>query len=291
MKKFILYFCLTASALCGEIKEITRIDNILEEITPATLVLFDIDDTLIQPTHYVTHRKWKTWVRKRLAVLYPEDKIKQTDMYGTTFLAINLQAPLTLVEVQTPALIAQLQGRGLEVWALTSRGQDYWYSYPVKGMSHKTIAQLQHVGIHFDKSTRKHDFAACPNFEGGILFTKNEDKGPFLIRLFKQIGYRPEKVVFVDDHPDQVESVVESLEKEGIACVGYHYSAASDKPFHFEACLMQFKYMYENHVLLSNEEVLQKDLTTVSAEDYFLDYVTNYHEKLHQATLSGAFCR
>ncbi len=276
-----LYFFLSYPVLAN-IKQTANLEEILPEITEDVLVLFDIDDTLVHPTVFVTHRYWKNWLRAQLASLYPSDKEKQSEIYGTANLGINLKAPLTLVNAKTPDLIEKLQLQGVEVFALTMRGQNYWYSYPVPGISKMIANQLREVGIHFDKTRLTHNFSTFPAFENGIIFASAKEKGPFLVELLRNIGYRPSKVVFIDDTLDQVVSVVEALEKEGIPCVGFRYSAASEKAFNLKACALQFKHMVENDVLISNEEAMRREAEqpNVDPMEYFLDFLFNHYEKL-----------
>jgi hypothetical protein len=67
---------------------------------------------------------------------------------------------------------------------------------------------------------------------------------------------RPNKVIFVDDELEHVQSVMAFLEKHGIDCTGIHYTAANEAPgeFNFDHARFQINYFINHDIWLSDNE-------------------------------------
>ncbi|MES2274001.1 MAG: DUF2608 domain-containing protein, partial [Chlamydiota bacterium] len=53
-----LYLCLSIFPLFAEIKDVAHFDELISEITPETLILLDIDDTLLVPVQMLGCDEW-----------------------------------------------------------------------------------------------------------------------------------------------------------------------------------------------------------------------------------------
>jgi Protein of unknown function (DUF2608) len=62
------------------------------------------------------------------------------------------------------------------------------------------------------------------NYAHGIIFSNFQPKGPVLVQVLKELNFRPKKIVMVEDLPEFIKSVDQSLAKEKIPFVGFRYS-------------------------------------------------------------------
>lgn len=66
--------------------------------------------------------------------------------------------------------------------------------------------------------------AGSPLYKDGILFTCNSNKGTVLKSFFKQIGYIPSKIFFIDDKMENLYDVRDWCFNTGINFYGFHYT-------------------------------------------------------------------
>ena len=66
------------------------------------------------------------------------------------------------------------------------------------------------------------------NFHAGILYAGNLlEKGEFLKLLLEQTGYKPKKIVFVDDKADSLKTVETAMAELAIPFEGFAYTGIS----------------------------------------------------------------
>jgi hypothetical protein len=181
------------------IKEIYSFNEVdFNTIQPDTLVIFDVDDTLIQPKDaYLTneHTPQGQAFEKKLLKKYPE--IKNWDYLASIMLQ---QAELPLIEPCIIPIINALKKRNIPVIACTSMNTGPYGILPT--MEQWRYEQLKSLGfegsyadkiIHFDSFTRK------PVFYKGILATDLALKGPPLGAFLNAMQLRPKKIIMFDD--------------------------------------------------------------------------------------------
>lgn len=174
-------------------------------VTPDTLVLFDLDNTVFECEDIIAHANFYHDVMKKR----PEDSRK---VLKKIWAAIK-RSDVRLVEPITPQVIRDLQDRGIAVMALTSRDME---------LTEATLRQVKSLGIDFSKTspTRKSKY-----FHHGILFAdKNFPKGPALLAYLEGTGVKPKRIILVDDLKKNLESVGNS-----IGAIGLHYPLVDNK--------------------------------------------------------------
>jgi len=104
----------------GLIIESDKLETVIDYITPGTLVIFDIDNTLARPTEELSSDEWFCYlVNKKMAEGYDYITSVYYALPVTYYAQFNV--PLEPTECIVPFLIAQLIAHKIHVMALTTR--------------------------------------------------------------------------------------------------------------------------------------------------------------------------
>jgi hypothetical protein len=228
----LILFSLSLAAVPSnaEIREIKSIREVVPSLAEGTLIVFDIDNTLMAPTGYLGSDEW-------FYLLYKVYRINGADESGIARTAMDVwnktqwRIDVKAVEKETPLLIKKEQAKGNKVMALTARTFD---------IADRTIAQLGTIGIDFSSASvsgkesifPKTDFKSDDDVlvKKGIIFVGESNvKGKVLAYYLQKMNYHPKKVVYIDDREKHVKSVSETLETIGIPCLSFRYGAADEK--------------------------------------------------------------
>lgn len=200
-----------------------------EEMNPRTLVMFDIDNTIIAPKTDLGSDQWfYAMVAHGLKRGLTEQQA--VDEILPVYAQIINQTPFYPVEPDTTSVIKELQDKGVSVIALTARSLD---------LAHRTVEHLHDAEIHFTK-TDPHE---CPIQYGsgkpalyieGIIFSGNYPKGEVLLGWLNQIHYKPKKIIFIDDKLKNVKSVESAVHKRNIPFVGLRYGYLDERVKKFD---------------------------------------------------------
>lgn len=217
-----LALLLPACPVRAEVREIKSMAEIAAEIRPTTLVVFDLDNTLIEPVGNVGSDQWYDYLEKayRRDGLDDAAASKKAGETWTRMLAVVKVKP---VEDLTPILVHAQQERGIKILALTARGPED---------ARATFGQLRAIGVDLEASALSKEDLTTPDmgfYTRGVLFVGEGDKGTSLVSLLKRLGLAPTRVVFVDDKPRHVKSVDDALTAAKIPCIAYRYGAADEK--------------------------------------------------------------
>lgn len=223
MKMLPLLVVLFASTVRAEVREIASMAAIVPELAPETLLVFDIDNTLVEPIGNIGSDQWYYYVEKayrREGLDEAAAAAKTAEVWTKTLGTVKVKP----VEALTPILIREQQKRGLQIMALTARGAED---------AQATFEQLKAIGVDLTASAvRKDDLATERKglYSRGVFFVgEGPNKGETLIAFLKKIGLRPAKVVFIDDKPRHAKNVDAALTAAGIASVSFRYGAADAK--------------------------------------------------------------
>ncbi len=230
-----------------------------------TLVVFDMDDTLIEQsdmvfqTRFFKHpevQKLRQELKKHTAQL--SDPVKAHELVATTRLLKN---SWHLVEKKSLPIIKKLQEHNIRVIALTAVPTGSFGI--IRNMQEWRFAQLKNLGLDFSTSftTQEIVFNELAPFTGlltspayptkhkkypmyykGIICSRPHPKGTVLATFLKHIDWTPKKVLFFDDTPKHVKSVTQAMKNLGIACSGYVYKGASVPTEKFNAQIAKKQY-------------------------------------------------
>jgi hypothetical protein len=223
-----------------EITSITQAQDVLCKADTNTLVVFDIDQTLIDPASKAGQQRYRNnkIFKKNLSELgqYLARKRKQDPNYDDIFEGKIWQMSFELVEPKTLDIIKDLQARGIKVIALTSLPAGRLGA--IKRMDVQRYKSLQSVGIDFSSSFKEEQIELkslkpwrgdYPTYYKGIIcaaLRAGNTKGEALKAFLDAARWMPKKVIFFDDDEPYIRSVVDVLSNYGIPCDGFLYRAA-----------------------------------------------------------------
>ncbi len=211
-----------------------------------TLILLDIDDTLLIPTQTLGSDVWFQYQYKK-----NKDLPDPLDATLAQWEAIRHLSRMKTVEKDTAKIVSDLQRKTYCIMGLTTQGL---------ALATRTVEQLLDNDIDLIKTAPSQDDIYLMNGRGvlyrhGILFTSGTPKGPALEKLLKAMNYRPKKIVFINDKETHLLDVAESAKKLGIDFTGLRYSYSDERVAHFspELAEVEFHFSTISHLLTDEE--------------------------------------
>ena len=213
----IIIFLSTAGA---SIKESNNIKDLFNHISPDTMVLFDIDNTILQPKQTLGSDQWYTHMVKTFKKNMSDDEAKKRAI--AIWQRVQSRIEVVPVENDIVAIIKKLQNNNVRVMALTARS---------KPVVDRTIELLYELGIDFSPNNRK--FSSVKLYDNHDVKIKNgiifigplNNKGKVLLRFLEKTNLHPNKIIFIDDKREHALSVNAALNNIGIDHLVIRYSA------------------------------------------------------------------
>ena len=237
--------------LKAQIVEMHHFNEINAYVDSETLIILDIDDTLLIPVQMLGCDEW---FKYRLQKHRNEGMQHSIALEKTLaeWEAVRHLTRMEIVESGTDRIVNALQKRGFCVIGLTTQGV---------ALATRTRQQLKMQGFDFSANgVSEEDYYFLLEGEGmlfrrGILFTCGKSKGKALFNLLEKSTFYPKRILFVNDKIEHLADVEEEAEKHSIEFLGlrYSYSDTRKAAFRPEIAEMQFEYSTFNH-LLSDEE-------------------------------------
>ncbi len=265
----------------GEIRE-----YLPAKVNGIALLLLDFDDTMVMTGHacagHLGGLRWRDMLRKTIQHLKKEKEIKQGAPlfeYLTLFIAKSARVAAVQPGI-TPALIADLQQRGLKVMVFTARGRNgknAWYQLPISGVDELTEQQMLAAGIQLAQSK----LPTHPKiYKHSMIFTQNTPKEEVIKDLFDKNVFQSSDIAllaFADDKADAVKKVQQYAEDQRLPFIGFHYTAvekAEANEFDLLKSTIQLVNLFATgHFLKAEElEAKEKEFTsnqTMTPENYF----------------------
>lgn len=264
MKKlliFIIPFLACFSKLQSEIAEIASFKEVLPHITDDTLVLLDIDDTLMINVQMLGtdewfHHRMNCFLKSGMS---PSDALEKAVAEDE---AIQHISKMKIVEQGTETIIEALQEQKCVVMGLTTRGF---------GIAKPTIRQLLELKIDLAKSAP----SPCDHYaeveehgvlyKKGILFTGGTHRGEALFQFCDAIGLRPKRIVFINDKATHLAQVDEVAKNRQVPFLGlrYGYSDVRKASFQLEIAECQFQHSTFQRILTDEEAMGILDSATI----------------------------
>lgn len=276
MKKMLFVFfalCISLNInltqLSAQIIEAPTLDSFeeaLKELDANSLVLLDVDDTLLMPKDCILQSN-----AERYVLQYSKDAYLETNKNAPKNIPALIWAKMQY-ETVNPKLVdivQDLQIKNIKTIAFTNAPIGPHDSIP--SMEDWRIEHLKQN--QFDFSSAFPDFPLLPFdlntgifarfktpapvlFKLGVLYANGQHKGPVLKAFLKVINCKPSIIFFLDDRLDYLKSVEKALEGSDIAFVGFHYTEAKAKPCKVNGPVarFQFLHLYRDGEWLNDDE-------------------------------------
>jgi len=247
--------CIYFAHLSAEIIEFSSFKDLSSHIAQDTLLILDIDDTLLVPVQMLGCDEW---FQHRCRQWRQNGETPKTafEKALAEWVGVRHISDMELVEWGTDELIRDAQKSGVHVMGLTT--QDFSTSFPTTRHLNKQNIDLSLTA----PSAKDHYFQIVQKgvlYKNGILFTDGSHKGKALFHLLDLIGYQPAHIVFVNDKASHLTEIETVAQEKDIAFVGlrYSYSDARKAAFRPEVAEYQFHNSSFNR-LLSDKEAMQR---------------------------------
>lgn len=243
-----------------------QVKNIFAKADSNTLILFDVDETLIEPASVIFRPKTieneanLPWIIDLVSRVYGKSD-KTEEYYGSIWK--TKETPL-LIEPHMVSVIQSLQDRGVKVMALTALKTGS--SYIITSLPEWRYNKLKELGIDFAKiglpdiifDELSEKDGNYPMLYHGILCTNGVSKGELARTFLDRIQWRPDKVIFFDDNAARVKEVAEAMQKELIPFQGFVYRGAEYMPGELNKDVAEFQlnYLVEHEDWISDDQAL-----------------------------------
>lgn len=226
-----------------------------------TLIIFDIDHVLIMPTKELTQNRhpFRKLLWGEITKNLPDSEIKLLTSI------IKHRQEWEIVDRRILNIIDYLNKESIPTIALTTRGTGKLGILP--NLEDKTEENLDKLGIKipypkpFHKKLKLCEFKntnGMPVLQKGIISTSELNKGKILAEYLKRLDYIPNKIIFIDDKFENIESVKHMSEELNIEFDGYHYNGAKilikNTSIDEEAERLRFQILANEHRWLSTVE-------------------------------------
>ncbi|MCH2176326.1 MAG: DUF2608 domain-containing protein [Lentisphaeria bacterium] len=236
----ILYLAIVSLgyAQISEIKEIKDLKKVLDSIntmSPKTLVVFDIDDTLLTADQFMGSDKWYDWQTKPVIkdenqkLIPPELRYNKPAIYGMVDMMFEL-GTMSLTQEDAADIINTIDEQH-DVLLLTAR------SPTSRGA---TMRELKANGIRFnqnqvadgpkvwkfeyqDRISGKNKVRSVSYIQN-VFMVQGADKGKALFDLLGQKQEKYDTVILVDDKDYNLENMKYACAKHQKSFIGFHYT-------------------------------------------------------------------
>ena len=255
--RFAAFCCLSFcfSVLQGQIIELDHFDDLPSYVTKDTLIILDIDDTLLIPVQMLGCDEWFTHQFQKY-IQEGMDHAKALEKSLTEWEAIRHLTQMEIVESGSEKIIQTLQEEGFSVMGLTTQELV---------LSARTRDHLLEQKIDLSKtapSQRDHYFQMGDYgvlYRKGVLFTSGRHKGEALFYLCDMMDHDPKRIVFVNDKATHLAEIEVSAEKRGIEFVGLRYSYSDSRKKAFQPEIAEYQFLNSSlGYLLSDQEVAER---------------------------------
>lgn len=217
---------------------------------PKTLILIDIGQTLVKHKDAVFSSKHEGW--KRSWIQSQKPGLSRSDIIQALRIVEGDTKNWELMDGNWPHLIAQAQKNGAKVVAFTKTFLDS----SLKGFC---ISNLKKMGLSLEDALHEFPSGKSYEYDNGVIKTEANLKGPVLAEIVANLKEKPEKIIFIDDRIEQVESVEKACKEMKIPCLAFQYTASQKTIAGLDEKIADFqlKTLMKEHRWLTQEEAQQ----------------------------------
>lgn len=246
------------------VQEITSFEQArgqLERCGKNSLVLFDIDDTLIIAPDYLARKSIDWWLWLRLVIAFPQ--FLKISNFEDVFSLMWLYAPRILIEPHVVTMINDLKNKGCTVLGLTSMESGSFGIIP--SMPVWRADMLKDLGVVFTQRYPNQTYHhlnvyryTYPVLFEGILCTNQQPKGEVLAAFLDAHKLQPEEIIFFDDGISNLQSVGHACAKRAISCTLFLYRGGEkfSSTLDMSSIIKQVDILMKEHRWLSDQEIV-----------------------------------
>ena len=244
------FFICCLSFLEAKVHFKNHFESLLDYVTSQTLVVLDIDDTLLVPKQMLGTDAWFLY---RLKMYLDEGLSKNValDKALSEWEAIRHLTKVCLIEENIPEIIEQLQNRGVTVMGLTTQGL---------ALATHTVNQLKSLEIDLSRTAPSKSDYYFQNGHGvlyrdGILFTSGTHKGKAFLQLLDHCELSPSHVLFINDKATHIAELEKSVTERDILFTGIRYGFSDERIANFNPDIANIQWNYSSfgHILSDDE--------------------------------------
>lgn len=275
MKKKILAFltfCSFIAQLSAVIIEAPNLDQFEKTVALSdeeTFVLFDVDHTLIVPKDLLMRPSgdspiWNKYIPLTIKNpdIVPPGKYPKDYFLSTIFTVAEFE----MVDSRLLQIISSLQEREIKTIAFTKMHSGPFGVIPA--IEDWRAKQLKQHGIDFSPAFPHLKELSIPSskqsekpsvFKHGVLFCNGKEKGPVLSAFLESLNWKPQRIIFIDDRTDYLQTVEEALTETGIEFIGFHYTFLEDnpRPVDEKLAFLQLMHLAKTGAWLSDSEAIE----------------------------------
>ncbi len=234
----------------------------LKNCTDKSLILFDVDDTLITAYDIVARKLLPDWLKLLIVLKHPSMIKKDTWEYAYSIMWD--QAKRFVFEPLVINIIKELETKGCTVMALT--GMETGSLGVQKDLPEWRYSMLKEFGIQMSNKFPETYFTMLPAYKNkypglykGIICCNLQPKGPVLGAFLDYFKPQPQEIIFFDDSMSSVSSVAHECIKRKIpyTCFCYHGAKKVAGTWNTRRAILQLDYMIEKKHWLTDQEADQ----------------------------------
>ncbi len=266
MKYFLLATVLLTTQAFAKISELPSYADFDQTlINSQTLVIFDIDNTLLRQDHMIGTHQWGDYIKARAIKkgLPPE---KAAALQHRLFGEVQPYLQVVPVESSVIKILKLLEASQIPHFALTARGAI------IRDVTLRQVKTLQHDFNHnFPEQLQPIGFAE--HLHDGIIFSGGIPKGELLKKIIENSVRKPKRIIFFDDRKYNLDSVEESFKDSDIEMISLRYGGADKivEKFNPEAADLVYSFLLEDKYLVNEAWAAQnaKNIEAVVQQRFF----------------------
>lgn len=211
-----------SDAVLSEVRDITDLAAVapaLAESHARTLLVLDIDDTLLTSDGFFGSDKWYEW-QKHLA---KDDPGKVPCLFDV--ISLNYEAGTQ--HPTQPDGPARINALAVDKLLLTSRNRLYFggtlRTLRENGYALPTMLGGRSDGLIWDFRKSADATPVRVTYDQGLFLTSGQDKGVLLLDLLQRLRLHYDRVLLVDDGQRNIDNMRAALRTAGIDYLGLHY--------------------------------------------------------------------
>lgn len=236
MRFFLLFFAVCCTPLFAHVIQtdsLELLETSIPDLNQHDLVIFDYSHTLAIPEDALLQSCGKNCLERRISAQNPSFSAQEIEKLISLIL---LQRNIKLLDPRSPEIVGNLRGQNIKVLVLTAiRTGPYGY---IPYVEEWRLQEINKLGFDFRfsfpqinrlefKEFRKQPFP--PVFVQGVLCSGSVLKGNALKAFFKRTGFKPRRIIFVDNAADHHSSVEKCARRMRIPYLGYYYTKGDEE--------------------------------------------------------------